>query len=439
MNLSIFVRIVLVASAFLVVFVLVDQILIGAILAVLWCVLMLALNLRRGAKFKSWTSHPLVAPADDLGEYYAPAKKIHATLLASRKRTRTLINTAQNYKNIANSLPDALVILNERMMIESVNSSAATLLGLTPTDVGKPIATLVRHPEAQVLFKSDTDDMVWADIPSPVSGDTRLELRLFRVGNQETMLMARDVSDASRLLAMRQDFIANVSHELRTPLTVLIGYIESVFSEELDRSTLLEVVHRLDAPAQRMKSLVDDLLTLTRLESSPTPELSTLAEIDGKNLIANIVEEVQALSTPNHHITVEAESGLTVRGAGIELHSAFLNLATNALRYSPKGGKVTIKWYAHDGHARFSVRDEGVGIAPQHIPRITERFYRVDPASSRVIGGTGLGLAIVKHVLKRHQSSLQVSSKLGQGSTFCCDIPINRVKEIHSEHETFLF
>ncbi|MYD46136.1 MAG: phosphate regulon sensor histidine kinase PhoR [Gammaproteobacteria bacterium] len=435
MSISTLVRVVFLASALILVGVIFDQVLIGGIAAVLWCVVMMALHLRRSILFRSWVSRPLTPPLNNLGAYYQPATKIHATVLARRRRTHTLISAAQKYKNIANNLPDGLVILDGRMMIETVNSSAATLLGLTPVDVGKPIASLIRHPDAQVLFRSDSKDMVWADIPSPVNSDTRLELRLFRVGDQETMLMARDVSDMSRLLAVRQDFIANVSHELRTPLTVLIGYIESLQSDELDRDTLLDVVQRLDAPAQRMKSLVDDLLTLTRLESSPTPELSSLSEIDGQSLISTIVEEAQAFVTRKHRITVDASPGIPIRGVHIELHSAFLNLVTNAFRYSPEGGEVTIKWYQHDGMARFSVQDEGVGIAPQHVPRITERFYRVDPASLRVTGGTGLGLAIVKHVLKRHQSSLQVNSKLGQGSTFYCDLPINHVEEEHVEHE----
>ena len=436
MNLSIFVRVIVVAGTVLLIGVIVDQVFTAAILAILGCLAMIALDLRGSTKFKSWISKPLALPSDDFGAYYQPAKKLHASLHANRNRTRNLINTAQKYKSISNSLPDALVILNDRMMIDSVNQSAVRLLGLTPADVGKPIATLIRHPDAQVLFKSTTDDEIWAEIPSPIESDTRIELRLFSVGNQETMLMARDVSESSRLVAMRQDFIANVSHELRTPLTVLIGYIESALNDELDRSTLLEIVQRLDTHAQRMKSLVDDLLTLTQLESSPDPELSALSEIDGKNLISAIIDEVQPLATPNHHITVEADSGVAVSGVLVELHSAFLNLVTNALRYSPDGGRIDIEWSQRNGSARFLVRDEGVGISPQHLPRITERFYRVDPVSSRVSGGTGLGLAIVKHVLKRHQSSLQVFSKLGQGSTFYCDLPLNRVTEVQTEHET---
>ena len=436
MNLSTIVRVFVLAGAFILGGVLLNQILVAAILAVLSCVLMMALHLRRHNKFKSWISHPLTPPANDLGEYYPTAKRMHTSIEASRNRSRSLVNAAQKYKSIANNLPDALVILNDRMTIESVNRSATALLGLTPKDVGKSIATLIRHPDAQALFKSENESMMWADIPSPVSSETRLELRLFRVSEQETMLMARDVSDMSRLLAVRQDFIANVSHELRTPLTVLIGYIESLHSDELDRRTLLEVVQRLDAPAQRMKSLVEDLLTLTRLESSPAPDLSSLSNIDGQSLISAIIEEVQPFASTSHRITVDASTDVVVRGVHVELYSAFLNLVSNALRYSPDGGEVAIKWYRHDGSARFSVQDEGVGIEPQFLPRITERFYRVDPASSRVTGGTGLGLAIVKHVLKRHQSSLQVQSKLGQGSTFYCDLPINRIEVENLEHET---
>lgn len=435
MSFSTIVLAVIVASALILAGALLDHVLIGGIVAVLWCVTTMALNLHRRNQFRSWISRPLVPPSNSLGEYYKPAEKMHAAVLARRKRTRNLVDTAQKYKNIANNLPDGLVILNDNMMIETVNRSATHLLGLTPADAGKAIATLIRHPDAQVLFKSETEHLVCDDIPSPVNSDIRLELRLFRVSDQGTMLIARDVSDTSRLLAVRQDFIANVSHELRSPLTVLIGYIESIRTDELDRTTLLDVVQRLDAPAQRMKSLVEDLLTLTRLESSPLPELSSLSEIDGQSLISTIVEEAQVFVTPKHRISVDASPGVPIRGVHIELHSAFLNLITNALRYSPNGGEVTIKWYQHDGMARFSVQDEGVGIAPQHLPRITERFYRVDPASVRVTGGTGLGLAIVKHVLKRHQSSLQIYSKLGQGSTFYCDLPINRVEEEHIEHE----
>ena len=435
MNVSTIVRVFIVASLLILAGVLLNQILIGAILAVLWCVAMMVMNLHRHNKFHSWMSRPLATPDDKLGAYYRPAKQLHTSLLATRKRTRNLVHAAQKYKSITNDLPDALVILDDRMTIESVNLSATALLGLTPKDVGKPIATLIRHPDAQVLFKSDVEDMGWADIPSPVSSDISLELRLFRFSEHEKMLMARDVSDTSRLLAVRQDFIANVSHELRTPLTVLIGYIESLHSDELDRNTLLEVVRRLDAPAQRMKSLVDDLLTLTRLESSPTPELSSLSEIDGQSLIITIVEEARAFATIHHRITVDAESAVSVRGVHSELHSAFLNLVTNAIRYSPEGGEIVIKWYQHNGNARFSVQDEGVGIATQHISRLTERFYRVDPTSLRIPGGTGLGLAIVKHVLKRHQSSLNVQSQLGQGSTFYCDLPKIKIKEQKSEHE----
>ena len=435
MSFSTIVLAVIVASALILTGALLDQFLIGGIVAVLWCVAMMAFNLRRRNQFRSWISRPLVPPSISLGEYYKPAEKMHAAVLARRKRTSNLVVTAQKYKNLANNLPDGLVILNAQMMIETVNRSATHLLGLTPSDAGKPIATLIRHPDAQVLFKSETEHLVCDDIPSPVNSDIRLELRLFRVSDQETMLIARDVSDMSRLLAVRQDFIANVSHELRSPLTVLVGYIESIRTHELDRTTLMDVVRRLDAPAQRMKSLVEDLLTLTRLESSPLPELSSLSEIDGQSLISTIVEEAQVFVTSKHRISVDASPGVPIRGVHIELHSAFLNLITNAIRYSPDGGEVTIKWYQHDGLARFSVQDEGVGIAPQHLPRITERFYRVDPASLRVTGGTGLGLAIVKHVLKRHQSSLQIYSKLGQGSTFYCDLPINRVEEEHIEHE----
>ena len=235
MSFSTIVLAVIVAGALILGGALLDHVLIGGIVAVLWCVTIMVLDLRRRNLFRSWISRPIAPPTHVLGEYFEPAQKLHSAVLARRRTTRNLVETAQRYKNIANNLPDGFVILDDHMMIETVNRSATTLLGLTPADAGKPIATLIRHPDAQVLFKSDPEHWVCEDVPSPVNSDTRLELRLFRVSKQQTLLVARDVSDTSRLLAVRQDFIANVSHELRSPLTVLIGYIESIRADELDR------------------------------------------------------------------------------------------------------------------------------------------------------------------------------------------------------------
>ncbi|MCY4144062.1 MAG: phosphate regulon sensor histidine kinase PhoR [Gammaproteobacteria bacterium] len=380
-------------------------------------------SLHESRRFRVWAEKPIRAPGEALGKWYEPAREIHDKLTRSRFRNRRLVDLARKYRNSSDSIPDAWVVLNQQMIIEAVNHAASPLLGLTHTDVGRPIFALIRNPEIQQLLDENDNQVNVVEIPAPTEEHVRLELRLIRVSPNQNILIARDVSELNRLLSMRQDFIANVSHELRSPLTVLIGYIESIYEGDLDQATLRDIIVRLNSPAQRMKSLVDDLLMLTRLESSPEPELEALARIDGANLILGIAQEAETLKGENHELVLHLEPDLHVTAVGDELHSAIMNLLTNAIRYSPDGGSIHVNWRRVNQGARFEVSDEGVGIAAEHIPRITERFYRVDPASSRTKGGTGLGLAIVKHVLRRHQSSLQVESKPGAGSTFHFDLP----------------
>lgn len=373
-------------------------------------------------EFVRWAQRPLRMPQDSLGKFHAPAKSLHDSLNLERTRNRRWLNLARRFRDTSDLIPDAWIVLDQGMAIEAVNRAATTLLGLKQSDVGRPISALVRHPEINRLLTNE-DDLNIVEITSPTDDQTKLELRLIRIGEDQNILLARDVTELNRLLSMRQDFIANVSHELRSPLTVLIGYIESIYGEDLDPDTLKEIVQRLDAPAQRMKSLVDDLLTLTRLEASPEPELEDLSRIDCAALIQTISQEASSLKHENHSLSLDLERNLCVMGVGDELHSVFMNLLTNAIRYSPEGGPIVVRWYQLNENARFEITDSGLGIAPEHISRITERFYRVDPSSFRVKGGTGLGLAIVKHVLRRHQSALQVESRPGEGSTFFFDLP----------------
>jgi len=243
------------------------------------------------------------------------------------------------------------------------------------------------------------------------------------MGAERAMLLVRDVTELNRLLSMRQDFIANVSHELRTPLTVIVGYIETLMNEDLDPETEKELVGKLLSPTTRMRALVDDLLLLTRLESSPNPEPDELVAVDMGVILNAIAADARMLSGGRHQVEVDVGSRAQVLGIDSELHSACLNLVTNAVRYSPDGGKICIRWTPTEGGVMFAVSDQGMGIPKEHLSRITERFYRVDLAQSRVRGGTGLGLAIVKHVLKRHKTELRVTSELGRGSTFFCIFP----------------
>ena len=381
-----------------------------------------ARGIRDRTEFANWARRPLRSPPDSLGRFYTSAKSLHDALSLERSRNRRWLGLARRFRDTSDLIPDAWIVLDKQMMIEAVNRAASTLLGLKQSDVGRPIAALVRHPEINRLLSSE-EDLNLVEVTSPTDEQMKLELRLIRIDEDQNILLARDVTELNRLLSMRQDFIANVSHELRSPLTVLIGYIESIYDADLDPETLKDIIRRLDAPAQRMKSLVDDLLTLTRLEASPEPELDDLARIDCATLIQAISQEASSLKNENHSISLDLESNLCVMGIGDELHSVFMNLFTNAIRYSPEGGHINVRWYQLGECARFEIKDEGLGIAPEHISRITERFYRVDPSSFRAKGGTGLGLAIAKHVLRRHQSSLQVTSKQSEGSTFYFDLP----------------
>jgi two-component system phosphate regulon sensor histidine kinase PhoR len=323
-------------------------------------------------------------------------------------------------------LPDAAIIVDASGNIENLNMAAQKMLRLTPRDLGNQLGSLVREPEFNALIKGQIDGDL-AEFSSPFSEEIRLESRRIQMGADRAMFLVRDVTELNRLLSMRQDFIANVSHELRTPLTVIVGYIETLMNEDLDQKTSQELVAKLLSPTTRMRALVDDLLLLTRLESSPSPSADELVPVDMRVILNAISADARALSGGRHEVEVDASSQAQILGIDSELYSACLNLVTNAVRYSPDGGRIHIEWRATEGGVMFAVSDQGMGIPKEHLSRITERFYRVDLAQSRVRGGTGLGLAIVKHVLKRHNTQLQVTSELGRGSTFFCVFPKSQI------------
>jgi len=296
-------------------------------------------------------------------------------------------------------------------------------LGLSARDVGQNFVSLVRNPEIAALVNGQAAEGL-VEITATHS-DLQLEVRRIDIDETRMLILARDVSQLNRLLSMRQDFVANVSHELRTPLTVILGYLESLDDESLDQEQLRGLIARLRSPAKRMKVLVDDLLLLTRLESSPKPSQTDVDMVAVAPMLESIVAEARQISNGQHRITLDADPTLRLRGSEFELHSAFSNLVGNAVRYSPAGGDILVRWFATEAGPRFEVEDHGMGIPAQHLTRITERFYRVDLSGSRARGGTGLGLAIVKHVLKRHDATLGVQSELNKGSLFFCVFPQN--------------
>lgn len=393
-------------------------------IAVACCMGWIVFSTVQGRQFEQWAGNPYRKDTNIRSVYAATKQRFNNTLDNQRNRTKKLLSTAQRFKQMFDGLPDACVMLDENFAIRATNQRADELLGLTPTDIGTSVSTFLRHPSAQQLLRTNGDSQDEVEIPSPQADNVHLQLRLLKLRDNSGLLIARDVSEVNRILAMRENFIANVSHELRTPLTVLIGYLESLSDQKLNQAAVFEIINRLNTPAQRMKSLVEDLLTLSQLEASPTPDVEMITLVNIPKVIAELVEEVQPMMNAKHILESHITKDLKISGVRSELQSAFLNLVTNALRYSPDGGKVTIRWEQLGELARFQVTDEGIGIPSNHIPRITERFYRVEPNISLSTGGTGLGLAIVKHVLLRHQSKLSVASGVGRGSTFYCDLPL---------------
>ena len=372
-------------------------------------------------QFKQWVKRPL-RPVDAVNSYWRQtANHVARSIKSARNRARTLIEALQRVRTTSDHLPDAWVILQPQNRIEMFNQSAEGLLGITQRDVGNDLLKLIRHPSlAHLLIYRD---FALVEIASPIDDAKRLEVRIVDLEQDRVLLLARDVTELNRLLTMRQDFIANVSHELRTPLTVVLGYVESMVGDDLDEATIRELSQRLVTPVDRMRIMVDDLLTLTKLESAGLPKDEDIHSLNGKSRLELVVDEARQLSSGQHEFKLEAEDELFVECVPNEIHSTFLNLVTNAIRYSPDGGVIAIRWFQNGSMARFEVEDQGIGVPPEFQSRLTERFYRIDMKGSRVRGGTGLGLAIVKHILRRHRSELQITSEVGKGSTFFFELP----------------
>ena len=318
------------------------------------------------------------------------------------------------------ALKDAVVMLDSEGNLEWWNRAAETLLGLkTPQDSGQPVTNLVRHPRFKEYFEQDNYAEP-LDIPSPVNDHLRIQLYITRYGNNEHLMLVRDVTRIHQLEQMRKDFIANVSHELRTPLTVICGYLETLLDNVDDVNPRWKrPLSQMQQQGERMQTLLNDLLLLAKLEATDYPSDNQPVQVE--RLLRTVKSDAQALSGQrNQTITLEAQADVALKGSETELRSAFSNLVFNAVKYTPDGGSIRIRWWADASGAHLSVQDSGVGIDSKHLPRLTERFYRVDSSRHASTGGTGLGLAIVKHVLLRHRARLEISSVLGHGSTFTC-------------------
>jgi two-component system phosphate regulon sensor histidine kinase PhoR len=366
-------------------------------------------------------------PPEDRGVWSDISAHMYKKLHTERSRKRRLVSLLRAFREGAAALPDGVIVLTSGRSIVWFNEAAGRLLGLAaPRDRGEHIDRFL-PPLAREWIEREPHDPL-REVPSGRDENLKLSFRLIPYSHEHSLLVVRDVTPLARLEQVRRDFVANVSHELRTPLTVLHGYLEMLEPEVMPQ--LAPVLSDLRGQSRRMTQIVEDLLTLSRLEAQhQVPE----ERVSMRALLSTLKREAEGLSQGRHAITLVRTSDMDLRGSTDYLHSAFSNLVSNAVRYTPEHGRIEISWQSTpDGGARFAVADTGHGIPAEHLPRITERFYRVSTSRSRETGGTGLGLSIVKHVLQLHHGQLAIESEVGVGSTFACVFGPERVLAFES-------
>jgi two-component system phosphate regulon sensor histidine kinase PhoR len=361
------------------------------------------------------------------GDVVAQVTRIHRRKTFHKQRT---IQIFRELRRSTAAMPDGVIVLNADNEIIWFNRMAGQLLGLRrKVDYGLRIDNLLRQPEfARYLNGREFASTVV--VRAGRSLESYLALQIVPYGADQKLLLARDVTRESRLEAMRRDFVANASHELRSPLTVMTGYLETLAGDPQLAPDVAAPMQEMRRQAERMTAIVQDLLELSRLEASDS-------EVDGDDvdvpaLLAVLRKDVLARNPHPAVVDVKIETTEGLRGDAGQLHSAFWNLIDNAAKYTPPEGSMFVRWWADAAGAHLSVIDTGPGIASEHLPRLTERFYRIDSGRSRASGGSGLGLAIVKHVLQRHGGQLEVSSVEGQGSSFICHFPRSRLRPVQS-------
>jgi two-component system phosphate regulon sensor histidine kinase PhoR len=403
--------------------------LLGAFVWVLWDGL-------RARRVLDWLSRAEAQRAPALSGVWAELVDRNRKLIKKlEKKAQSSDHRLEDFLSAIQASPNGVVLLDAHGRIEWANLTAANQLGFDPQrDVGQYVRNLVRQPEfSQYLKHKDFEREVQIEGPGVRAGQsTQISVQIHPYGKKRRLMLTRDVTAVQLAEAMRRDFVANVSHEIRTPLTVLSGFVETMQTVPLEDGDRLRYLGLMSQQAQRMQTLVSDLLTLSRLEGSPVPGQGDWMSTG--ELLRHVLQEArglsQAIAQPVHTIESLGDDSAWVSGSKSELLSAMSNLLSNAVRYTPPGGQIEAGWLLNaDGSATFYVKDSGPGIAAEHLPRLTERFYRVDRSRSRETGGTGLGLAIVKHVVQRHGGGFDVQSVVGQGSTFALILPAVRVRQ----------
>ena len=357
------------------------------------------------------------------GDLFYRLYRAQQNQLRVRDRLQSLINRVQESTN---TLRDAVIMTDATGNLEWWNLAAEKLLGFKrQSDVGQFIGNLIRVPAFRHYFEAKHYEEP-LEITSPHKPDTRLQIQINLFGEDDRLIIVRDVTRIHHLEQMRRDFVSNVSHEMRTPLTVISGYLETLVDHADDLPKRWQrPLTTMAQQAQRMEALITDLIMLSKLETDERPVHDKTADIPA--LLAAIREDAIALSGQrNHHIDLDCQGDLKLLGDEKQLRSAFSNLVFNAVKYTPDQGRIEVRWWHDSKGAHLAVTDNGAGIDAIHIPRLTERFYRADPSRHKETGGTGLGLAIVKHVLRNHDATLEIQSEVGRGSTFTCHFPVSR-------------
>ncbi|NOH99125.1 phosphate regulon sensor histidine kinase PhoR [Vibrio sp. 99-70-13A1] len=387
-------------------------------------VLQLSWHLHNQMRLSAWLwDEKRLTPPSGSGNWESLFNGLYRLQQRQRRKRKELTNLIRRFRNGAESLPDAVVVFRGEGNIVWCNKLAQYLLGFRwPDDSGQPISNLIRTPDfIKYINKQDFSEPL--EMPSPLNVERMLELRIVPYTEGEHLMVVRDVTQLKQLEGMRRNFFANVSHELRTPMTVLQGYLEMTEDPDMVVGPMWPKAHGvMTEQLNRMNSLVNQLLTLSKIEAAPMHELDEVVNVPA--MLEVLEKEAASLSGElDHQLNFDIDKSLRVLADEDQLRSAISNLVYNAVKYTPAGAQVNVRWYQTSQGACLEVSDTGDGIEPQHLHRLTERFYRVDKARSRDTGGSGLGLAIVKHALTHHDSHLEIQSDLGVGSRFSFTLP----------------
>ena len=390
-------------------------------------ILFVVIQLRALYLVNDWIANrPYEVPPNLNGIWGALLFNIYRSQRQERVVQAEMVGLIDRAQSSLVALAEAVVLTDELHQIEWWNPAAERLLGIQELDRGRNILGILRQPAFVEYFNNMEQQPDGIKLKSSLHEDRYVQIKLTRFGLESRLVVAYDVTRVHNLEQMRKDFVDNISHELRTPLTVLSGYLETFTDQEDFNPRWRRPFEQMQAQTKRMNALVNDLLLLSRLENDK--QLAKNQIVDMPSLMNQLFDDAQAYNSEYSHIlNLDIDSHCDLIGSDVELASAFGNLITNAIKYTPKGGVITIGWHDDQEHGYFTVEDNGIGIDPKHLPRLTERFYRVDSARSRQTGGTGLGLAIVKHVLMQHGAHLEVDSKPNQGSCFKAVFPKERL------------